>query len=471
MGESNFNRGQFTIAGFSYTGSSDPSDANGLDGDYYYKWDGSSMTVFGPKTSGAWGSGSALGGGVSFDGLSAQTPPLPADSLFLVQAVSAGVVVSGAGISAAQGDYSVTAPTNSRPSYANGTNTLYWNISGFSGWVLQVAGSNKYVSFDDVATPDLATTWIALEPMTVSAVTGTGITGTNGTYTPTGVLTNGKLRYIKSSSFYCYYTGTTWRFYETNWNGEDIFESTSIGDASPDLAASWVYIGSDGGTHHIPTVVAGTSVSPAPTVTLPEPETKTIEWGQLLDTDPTFAGNSDLVAPSQSAMNSYVASVFPSLSTIDIATVNYTSPIDADSFDHVLVTLSTPLPNFARYLLRATGTAVVYSLFTDASTAISLSIFSSAGYFVTLSQKVYRMDVATQEVLSTVLFSNEVPLGTPIPYALVFEIEGYYTGNGSVDSTISLVGKVTLSSGDLSFSSQFRFESNTGIYAIPLGHA
>ncbi len=94
---------------------------------------------------------------------------------FEATAGTGGILVSGAGTSAANGIYTEVAPINGRPSYENDDST--WQLVWYGFYWLLWDGSIQYKSNDDVATPDLCTTWIVHTGATAPAPTVTVDTG------------------------------------------------------------------------------------------------------------------------------------------------------------------------------------------------------------------------------------------------------------------------------------------------------
>jgi hypothetical protein len=224
------------------------------------------------------------------DGLSTQESPLPSPSLVFIQEMGTGIIISGAGLSSANGLWGQAGVFNGRPTYGVfGLWQMLWHSASYNAWIIYSTNSApivpRYVLYEDVATPDLGTIpWIPLSSVLVSGVSpNTG--AVNDTYVPGSQPFNGKLYYQTASGNSIYYNGTNWLINEQNDTGEDVFISNSTGDATPDLASGWTYIGSNSNSV-LPTVSVISGIAPAPTVTAEGPVYKQADLSALISPTP-----------------------------------------------------------------------------------------------------------------------------------------------------------------------------------------
>jgi len=85
-------------------------------------------------------------------------------------------------------DFIQVGAVNGRPSYESGSYTMYWNSTN-SAWIIDVgilSPSDGYLSFSDVATPDLASNWRELLPPDTSTIVFTEIPTTGSDYLAPG---------------------------------------------------------------------------------------------------------------------------------------------------------------------------------------------------------------------------------------------------------------------------------------------
>jgi hypothetical protein len=143
------------VRGYSVlSGISDPSSGTGIDGDFYINI--TSHAIFGPKTSGAWGSGTSLGGNSVLNGIIDPTSSIGSNGDFYINTVSnkifgpksSNVWPSGINIvgpAGAKGDTGATGPKGDAAATVSVNPTTITGAPGTSALVENTGTSSNAV--------------------------------------------------------------------------------------------------------------------------------------------------------------------------------------------------------------------------------------------------------------------------------------------------------------------------------------